>query len=200
MNATTIHSSEIVAQLVLIEADPIRQRVKHSIAGFLAGCSGTTLEAYRLDLCGWIGWLDTARLDRHGTVRCGWAAARYGQRRGCVRCDSLGWTGHPVGAVLRHSAEGVVSCGLAEPARSGGRCSKSLCRRDRVERQWARRLIRSARAAPREDVRGGVRAAWYGWRVVQHAGVDWRPRDRMWIGYRDIGRLRDRGITRTRCW
>jgi hypothetical protein len=44
----TIHSSEVVGQLVLIEADPMRQRVKHGIAGFLAGYSGTTLEAYRL--------------------------------------------------------------------------------------------------------------------------------------------------------
>ena len=63
MNATTIHSSEVVGQLVLIETDPIRQRVKHAIAGFLAGYSGTTLEAYRLDLRGWITWLDAAFLD-----------------------------------------------------------------------------------------------------------------------------------------
>ena len=63
MNATTIHSSEVVGQLVLIETDPIRRRVKHAIAGFLAGYSGTTLEAYRLDLRGWIGWLDAAFLD-----------------------------------------------------------------------------------------------------------------------------------------
>ena len=63
MNPTTVHSSEVVGQLVLIEADPIRQRVKHAIAGFLAGYSGTTLEAYRLDLRGWITWLDAAFLD-----------------------------------------------------------------------------------------------------------------------------------------
>ena len=37
MNPTTVHSSEVVGQLVLIETDPIRQRVKHAIAGFLAG-------------------------------------------------------------------------------------------------------------------------------------------------------------------
>ena len=54
MNPTTTHSSETVGQLVLIEADPIRERVRHAIAGFLAGYSGTTLEAYRLDLRGWI--------------------------------------------------------------------------------------------------------------------------------------------------
>ena len=60
MNPTTTHSSEVVGQLVLIETDPIRARVKHAIAGFLAGYSGTTLEAYRLDLRGWITWLDAA--------------------------------------------------------------------------------------------------------------------------------------------
>jgi len=37
LNATIIHSSELVGQLVLIDARPIRQRVKHAIAGFLAG-------------------------------------------------------------------------------------------------------------------------------------------------------------------
>ena len=63
MNPTTADSSEAVGQLVLIEAEPIRQRTKHAIAGFLAGYSGTTLEAYRLDLRGWIAWLDTAGLD-----------------------------------------------------------------------------------------------------------------------------------------
>ena len=63
MNPTTTHSSETVGQLVLIEADPIRERVRHAIAGFLAGYSGTTLEAYRLDLRGWISWLDAAFLD-----------------------------------------------------------------------------------------------------------------------------------------
>ena len=69
MNVTTAHSSEVVGQLVLVDADPIRQRVKHAIGGFLAGYSGTTLEAYRLDLRGWIGWLDTAGLDPFAVER-----------------------------------------------------------------------------------------------------------------------------------
>ncbi len=34
---TATHSSETVGQLVLVDADPIRQRVKQAIAGFLAG-------------------------------------------------------------------------------------------------------------------------------------------------------------------
>ena len=69
MNPTTTHSSEAVGQLVLIEADPIRERVRHAIAGFLAGYSGTTLEAYRLDLRGWITWLDAAFLDPFAVER-----------------------------------------------------------------------------------------------------------------------------------
>ncbi len=36
MNPTTTHSSEVVGQLVLIETDPIRERVRHALAGFLA--------------------------------------------------------------------------------------------------------------------------------------------------------------------
>ena len=57
MNATTTHSSEVVGQLVLIEADPIRQRVKHAVAGFLADYSGITVGAYRLELRGLISRL-----------------------------------------------------------------------------------------------------------------------------------------------
>lgn len=56
------HRSETVGQLVLVDLDPTRQQVKRAIAGFLAGYSGATLEAYRLDLRQWVGWLDTARL------------------------------------------------------------------------------------------------------------------------------------------
>jgi len=43
----------------LIETDPIRQRVKHAIAGY----SGATLKAYHLDLRGWILRLHAAFLD-----------------------------------------------------------------------------------------------------------------------------------------
>ena len=41
MNHTAISSSESLGQLALTETDPIRQRVKHVIAGFLAGHPGT---------------------------------------------------------------------------------------------------------------------------------------------------------------
>lgn len=53
MNPTTAHSSEVVGQLVLIETDPIRQRVKHAIAGFLAGYSGTAYDEQGSPLAGW---------------------------------------------------------------------------------------------------------------------------------------------------
>jgi site-specific recombinase XerD len=59
---TTTHRSETVGQLVLVDVDPIRQQVNRAIAGFLAGYSGATLEAYRLDLRQWVGRLDSAGL------------------------------------------------------------------------------------------------------------------------------------------
>ena len=59
---TTTHRSETVGQLVLVDVDPTRQQVNRAIAGFLAGYSGATLEAYRLDLRQWVGWLDAAGL------------------------------------------------------------------------------------------------------------------------------------------
>ena len=59
---TTTHRSETVGQLVLVDVDPTRQQVNRAIAGFLAGYSGPTLEAYRLDLRQWVGWLDAAGL------------------------------------------------------------------------------------------------------------------------------------------
>ena len=58
----TTHRSETVGQLVLVDVDPTRQQVNRAIAGFLAGYSGATLEAYRLDLRQWVGWLDAAGL------------------------------------------------------------------------------------------------------------------------------------------
>ena len=63
MHTTTSHCSETVGQLVLVDADPTRRRVNRAIAGFLAGYTGTTLEAYRLDLRQWATWIDTTRLD-----------------------------------------------------------------------------------------------------------------------------------------
>ncbi len=58
----TTHRSETVGQLVLVDIDPSRQQVNRAIAGFLAGYSAATLEAYRLDLRQWVGWLDSAGL------------------------------------------------------------------------------------------------------------------------------------------
>ena len=54
------HRSETVGELVVVDVDPTRRRINQAIAGFLAGYSGATLEAYRLDLRPWVCWLDTA--------------------------------------------------------------------------------------------------------------------------------------------
>jgi hypothetical protein len=73
MNPTTTHSAEIV--------------------GFLAGYTGTTLEAYRLDLRGWISWLDVAFLDPFAveahTSSCTPAGASPKARR--ARRSGVGW-------------------------------------------------------------------------------------------------------------
>ena len=53
-----------VGQVVVVDCtDPIRGQVKRALAGFLAGYSGTTVEAYRLDLRQWLAWLDTFHTD-----------------------------------------------------------------------------------------------------------------------------------------
>lgn len=69
MHTTATHRSETVGQLVLVDADPTRRRVNRAIAGFLAGYTGTTLEAYRLDLRQWATWIDTARLGMFDVER-----------------------------------------------------------------------------------------------------------------------------------
>jgi site-specific recombinase XerD len=53
-----------VCQVVVVDrTDPCRDQVKRALAGFLAGYSGTTVEAYRLDLRQWLAWLDTFHTD-----------------------------------------------------------------------------------------------------------------------------------------
>ena len=57
-------TTNTVGQLVVLEPDdPVRHQVNRALAGFLAGYSGTTLEAYRLDLRQWLTWLDTRHSD-----------------------------------------------------------------------------------------------------------------------------------------
>ncbi len=43
--------------------DPATIKLNRALAGFLAGYSGATLDAYRLDLRQWIGWLRTFHTD-----------------------------------------------------------------------------------------------------------------------------------------
>ena len=49
--------------LVAVELDPRRQVAHRAIAGYLAGYSGATLDAYRLDLRQWATWLDGNGVD-----------------------------------------------------------------------------------------------------------------------------------------
>ena len=44
--------------LIVVDLDPRRQLAHRAIAGYLAGYSGATLVAYRLDLRQWVIWLD----------------------------------------------------------------------------------------------------------------------------------------------
>jgi hypothetical protein len=46
-----------------VELDPRRQLAHRAIAGYLAGYSGATLDAYRLDLRQWATWLDGNGVD-----------------------------------------------------------------------------------------------------------------------------------------
>lgn len=50
-------------ELVAVELDPRRQVAHRAIAGYLAGYSGATLDAYRLDLRQWVTWLDGNGVD-----------------------------------------------------------------------------------------------------------------------------------------
>ena len=67
MSIDTAHYS--IAQLVRVEPDAGVRSEQRALAGFLAGYSGTTLDAYRLDLRQWVTWLDTARLDLFAVER-----------------------------------------------------------------------------------------------------------------------------------
>lgn len=49
--------------LVVVDLDPSRQLAHRAIAGYLAGYSGATLDAYRLDLRQWANWLDGNGVD-----------------------------------------------------------------------------------------------------------------------------------------
>jgi hypothetical protein len=64
MHTTTIIRAKVSAadscgQLVHVDADPARQQFNRAVAGFLAGYSGQTMTAYRIDLTKFIDWLDS---------------------------------------------------------------------------------------------------------------------------------------------
>ncbi len=52
-----------VGELIAVDLDPRRQLAHRVIAGYLAGYSGATLVAYRLDLRQWVIWLDGNDVD-----------------------------------------------------------------------------------------------------------------------------------------
>jgi hypothetical protein len=55
-------TTSTTAQLVAVEPAHEAREQQRALAEFSAGYSGTTLEAYRLDLRQWVAWLDTAGL------------------------------------------------------------------------------------------------------------------------------------------
>ncbi len=61
----------VFGQLAVIEPQPDlgEANLNRAIAGFLAGYSGTTLVAYRLDLRQWIEWLDRFGADQFAVER-----------------------------------------------------------------------------------------------------------------------------------
>lgn len=63
----SINDDTLFGQLTLPEPEPTIDtttiKLNSALAGFLAGYSGTTLDAYRLDLRQWIVWLATFRTD-----------------------------------------------------------------------------------------------------------------------------------------
>ena len=64
MHTTTIIRTKVTepdsfGQLVHVAADPARQQLKRAVAGFLAGYSGQTMTAYRIDLNKFVDWLES---------------------------------------------------------------------------------------------------------------------------------------------
>ena len=69
----SINYNALFGQLALPDPeptlDPARINLNRALAGFLAGYSGTTLDAYRLDLRQWITWLATFHTDPFAVER-----------------------------------------------------------------------------------------------------------------------------------
>ena len=69
----SINDNILFGQLTLPEPEPTVDaptvKLNRALAGFLAGSSGTTLDAYRLDLRQWAGWLGTFHTDPYAVER-----------------------------------------------------------------------------------------------------------------------------------
>lgn len=73
-------------ELVAVELDPRRQLAHRAIAGYLAGYSGATLNAYRLDLRQWVIWLDGNGVDLLSVQRAHIELyARWSEEHGLAR-------------------------------------------------------------------------------------------------------------------
>ena len=56
---TKVSPADSFGQLVHVDADSAYQQLNRAVAGFLAGYSGQTMTAYRIDLTKFIDWLDS---------------------------------------------------------------------------------------------------------------------------------------------
>ena len=101
----TINETILFGQLTLPEPEPTIDaatiKLNRALAGFLAGYSGTTLDAYRLDLRQWVTWLATFHTDPFAVerahielyARTASKKARLGRRSGGGCRRSAGSTG-----------------------------------------------------------------------------------------------------------
>lgn len=80
-----------VGGLVAVELDSRRQVAHRAIAGYLAGYSGATLDAYRLDLRQWVTWLDGNGVDILSVQRAHIELyARWSEEHGLAARRSVG--------------------------------------------------------------------------------------------------------------
>ncbi|MEQ8440204.1 MAG: tyrosine-type recombinase/integrase [Ilumatobacter fluminis] len=73
-------------ELIAVDLDPRQQLAQRVVAGYLAGYSGATLDAYRLDLRQWATWLDGNGVDILSVQRAHIELyARWSEQHGLAR-------------------------------------------------------------------------------------------------------------------
>lgn len=84
--STSPFDAPTAGELVAVELDPRRQLAHRAIAGYRAGYSGATLDAYRLDLRQWVTWLDGNGVEILSVQRAHIELyARWSEERGLAR-------------------------------------------------------------------------------------------------------------------